>query len=306
MEDSNVPPTQAGAIYRLQADILVKETVNGWDKNGEKLPPQIFEGISWNSIKQRIFDLAVPRILGIATYVPNPRKWSVAPGPPTIEDFNKFITIRMGRNQFKPTSIEHAHQYLTDHSSKNFTIAILKWGDFVNTAADLNEFRTQCIAPSVQDRAGAAAESEQQAMVESLKAQWGDTYEAYDATWRMRAVKILKRPNFQHDALIRRPPPVNMIQLFHPVSNAAEVRIERIQISVKLARDVTVSCLKDLVKIKNSATALALHVESCIQMLEDKKEMIESFHREVDATTDNEDLQHVLDVVPNVEDLDHA
>jgi hypothetical protein len=97
-----------------------------------------------------------------------------------MSDFDKFLTMKMGRNHFRPSSNEHAQQYLTDHVARTFTISIFKWGNQINSAAELQEFNQQCVVAQVQDRAGAAAEKVQQQTVTALKAAWGSTYTGYE------------------------------------------------------------------------------------------------------------------------------
>ncbi|KAH9143434.1 hypothetical protein AeRB84_012564 [Aphanomyces euteiches] len=287
------PPPHANQLYRFRADVIVKETVYGRDHNGKRLQPQVFEGSSWEAIKERIFEFSRANIVSMANYTSDPREWSVSTDVPTVLDFESFITIKMGRNQFKPTSITQAHQYLVDYVERVFTVVIFKWGNKINSAADLQEFNRQCVAPQNQDRAGAAAEALHQQTVQELKTQWNGFYTAYESTWRMWAAHILKRPTHEDDVLVTRPPPVHMIHLFESAPNSAQTRNESLQRSLTLAQDVVDSCLEDINVLMKDAETLVLRAKSCFEMLQAKKSIIGSFTRELAPYNSHlEDAEH--------------
>ncbi|KAH9084064.1 hypothetical protein Ae201684P_020325 [Aphanomyces euteiches] len=252
------PPPHANQLYRFRADVIVKETVYGRDHN------------------ERIFEFSRANIVSMANYTSDPREWSVSTDVPTVLDFESFITIKMGRNQFKPTSITQAHQYLVDYVERVFTVVIFKWGNKINSAADLQEFNRQCVAPQNQDRAGAAAEALHQQTVQELKTQWNGFYTAYESTWRMWAAHILKRPTHEDDVLVTRPPPVHMIHLFESAPNSAQTRNESLQRSLTLAQDVVDSCLEDINVLMKDAETLLAPYNSHLEDAEHDEEQSES------------------------------
>ncbi|KAH9156593.1 hypothetical protein AeRB84_001503 [Aphanomyces euteiches] len=298
-------PVQVTQLYRMRVDILVKETVYSRDHNGKRLPPHIFEASSWESMKYSIFEHSRTHIVSMANYISDPREWSVSNEQPTVQDFDSFISIKMGRDQFKPINDTQAHNYLVDHVDRTFTVIIFKWGNRINSAADLQEFQRQCVAPQVQDRAGAAAEALHQQMVESLKTAWEGVYTAYEATWRMWASHILKRPTHEHEALISRHPPMQMIHLFESVPNGAQRRIEDLQRNLRAARDVVDACIEDVSVLMKDAENLSVRIKACFQMLTAKRDIIDSFSREVMPSDVDENFHRLLHTIPNVGDVEH-
>jgi hypothetical protein len=289
----------------MRADVVVKETVYGRDHNGKRLQPQVFEGGSWEALKGTIFAFARPHIKSLASHVSEPREWSVSAEQPRIGDFDTFLTIKLGRNHFKPSSCVHAQQYLSDHVNNTFTVAIFKWGNQINSAADLQEFNQQCVAPQMQDRAGAAAEALHQQTVQTLKAEWSPFYKAYETTWRMWASFILKKPTCELESLVIRHPPATMIHLFESVASGAQARNEHLQQRLMLAHDVVDACLEDLHVFHRECSSLALRIQSCITAMGTKKSMIDSFDRQVQPLHPGEGLADLLEAIPNINDTEH-
>ncbi|KAH9113526.1 hypothetical protein LEN26_008943 [Aphanomyces euteiches] len=133
------------------------------DHSGKRLAPHVFEAVSWEAMKAAIFEHCAPHIQNRASYVDDPRVWTVSENAPTNEDFENFITIKMGRNAFRPTSSALAHRYLSDHVNQRFIIVVFKWGNQIVNSNDLQQFHEQCVQVPVRDRSGAAAESLHQA-----------------------------------------------------------------------------------------------------------------------------------------------
>ncbi|KAG9402752.1 hypothetical protein AC1031_007357 [Aphanomyces cochlioides] len=188
LKSNEKQPANPAAATHL--DIVVKETVYGRDHNGKRLQPQVFEGDSWEEAQHCIFNFVRPHLSSLASHVSNPREWSVSTQEPTIADFDSYVSIKTGRNHFRPVSASNAQQYLADHVQQTFNVSVFKWGNNINSVADLQEFQLQCVSPQAQDRAGAAAEVLHQETVSALKSKWGDVYTAYEATWRMWAANI--------------------------------------------------------------------------------------------------------------------
>ncbi|KAH9111300.1 hypothetical protein LEN26_013505 [Aphanomyces euteiches] len=238
-------PQPTSAIFRLSAELFVKETVYARDHSGKRLPPHIFEAESWDAMKTQIFSHCLPHMMNKATYVGEPRVWSVSDESPSALEFETFVSIKLGRNIYKPTNTSQAHRYLQDHRNDTFTVAVFKWGNNINNASDLQQFQDQCIQPPTRDRAGAASESMHQSIVAQLKEKWGHVYNGFDATWRIWAAGILKQPLHTHSSAISLPPPANLLHLFERVPYGAEVRIEQAQQNFHLSTDIVNACLKD-------------------------------------------------------------
>ncbi|KAG9399401.1 hypothetical protein AC1031_011791 [Aphanomyces cochlioides] len=277
----SVSPVIDPTLFRLRADIHVKDTVCGRDSKGKRLPQQVFEGANWPSLKNSIFQHCLPHIQRKATPDGEPRVWVVNTETTTVEDFDSFVSIKMGRYFFKPASTAQAHRYIVEHQSSTFVIAIFKWGNQVNTASDYQQFQDQCIRPQEQDRAGAAAESMHNAMVQTLKEKWGSTYTSYESNWRMWASSILKTPSHQHESHVSNPPPLQMLHLFVPVPNIAQVRNENIQQSMAVALDVVDTCLEDFCSLKRFMVDVVSRIESDIIALRAKRRTIQGFLQEI-------------------------
>ncbi|KAG9398968.1 hypothetical protein AC1031_012344 [Aphanomyces cochlioides] len=286
---ASVSPVIDPTLFRLRADIHVKDTVCGRDSKGKRLPQQH----------------CLPHIHRKATPDGEPRVWVVNTETPSVEDFDSFVSIKMGRYFFKPASTAQAHRYIVEHQSSTFVIAIFKWGNQVNTASDYQQFQDQCIRPQEQDRAGAAAESMHNAMVQTLKEKWGSTYTSYESNWRMWASSILKTPSHQHESHVSNPPPLQMLHLFVPVPNSAQVRNENIQQSMAVALDVVDTCLEDFCSLKRFVVDVVSRIESDIIALRAKRRTIQGFLQEITPIAQRTDLVNLLHTIPNIEDEEH-
>ncbi|CAK4723370.1 unnamed protein product, partial [Aphanomyces euteiches] len=65
---------QVSSLYKMRAEILVKETVYGRDHNGKRLQPQVFEAESWEAMRLNVFQFALPNIASYASHVSDPRQ----------------------------------------------------------------------------------------------------------------------------------------------------------------------------------------------------------------------------------------
>ncbi|KAH9075068.1 hypothetical protein Ae201684P_003753 [Aphanomyces euteiches] len=275
------------------------------DHSGKRLAPHVFEAVSWEAMKAAIFEHCAPHIQNRASYVDDPRVWTVSENAPTNEDFENFITIKMGRNAFRPTSSALAHRYLSDHVNQRFIIVVFKWGNQIVNSNDLQQFHEQCVQVPVRDRSGAAAESLHQATVAQLKEKWSRTYRAYEATWRMWASTILKKPLHMHTHLISLPPPSNILQLFDRVGDGAEERLQQVQRNLILSNDVVESCLADLESYREATSDLLRRIEVGIERMKSKKRIIDAVLVDVHASITASSLS-AAHLIPNIEDIDHA
>ncbi|KAF0722206.1 hypothetical protein Ae201684_018588 [Aphanomyces euteiches] len=277
------------------------------DHSGKRLPPHIFEAASWEAMRAKMFDHCLSHMEKKATYVGEPRQWSVSEDEPSLNDFETFISIKMGRNPFKPTSNALAQKYLQDHLSRTFTVIVFKWGNHLNNAADLQQFQEQCIQVPLRDRAGAAAEAMHQLTVSKLKETWSHIFRAYEATWRLWAYAILKKPLHQHDGLIQQPPPSHMLHLFERVGQGGDERLEQLQQNLYLSGDVVQSCLNELVILKEAVCDVSRRLDNAIKTMDTKKRMIAGVLADIQPSTQAYDplLQSAIHLIPNTVDIDH-
>jgi hypothetical protein len=112
------PPAEE-ALFRLRTEILVKDTVCGRDSNAKRLPQHVFEGSSWNAIRDQMFNHCLPQIQFKASHAGEPRVWTDKATP---NDFGCFISMKMGRYIFKPSNTTQGNGYLADHQRDTFTI----------------------------------------------------------------------------------------------------------------------------------------------------------------------------------------
>ncbi|KAF0775211.1 hypothetical protein AaE_001089 [Aphanomyces astaci] len=213
--------------------------------------------------------------------------------------------MKMGRNFFRPTSTDHANRYFVDHVTRTFSIVAFKYGNRVCTSADLNEFNQQCVLPRDQDRAGAASEVSNQDMVRQLKQAWSGSFTATEATWRMWAATILRKPTHEHTVLVRDHPPTQMIHLFDSVSNGAQHRNANVQRSLVLARDVVQTAHEDLARICADAEGLVVRCKAGLVALEVKRRTIESSLDDVTRLEHSGGIPNILQDIPNTEDMEH-
>ncbi|KAG9399960.1 hypothetical protein AC1031_011426 [Aphanomyces cochlioides] len=275
----NTRSSPASALYKMRVDINVKETVCARDHSGKRLAPYVFEAATSSSMRTQIFDHCAPQMRSKASYVDDPRMWTVDDSPPTHDDFDSF----------KPTSDGHAQRYLMEHQNQTFTIIVFKWGNLIKNANDLQQFQVQCIQVPIRDREGAVAESMHQTM----------------ATWRMWAAGILKKSLHLHSSLAAMPPPSNMLRLFERVATAADELIPQVQQNLHLSSDTVDSCLEDLVVLKDATKELVRRVETMIESMKSKKRIIEAISCDVRRNSD-ENIADAIHSIPNAKDTDHA
>ncbi|RQM29963.1 hypothetical protein B5M09_012409 [Aphanomyces astaci] len=302
---SSPQPTRAG-VYTLRADLFVKESVYARDNSGKRLHPQVFEGAQWSNIRASIFDFCSSHMSPKATYVNDPRTWSVSDSPPTLDDFESYISIKLARYHFKPTSNEQAHAYLASHVNSTFTILVFKWGNQVNTAADLQELNEQCVAPPSRDRAGAAAETLHQETVALLKDKWATIYSAYEATWRMWAASILKKPFHQHAISIDLPPPSNMLHLFSSVPNGPQRQMANLEQNATMSLDVVDSCVEELQAVLRYTEDASERVKRSIEFMNGKRRVIQGFMHQMQQAAQHAEVVAAIAAIPNAQDVDHS
>ncbi|RHY71035.1 hypothetical protein DYB34_013114 [Aphanomyces astaci] len=63
-------------LYKMIAELFVKDTVCARDHSGKRLTPTTFEGTNWGAIKTQIFDQCRPHMENKASYANAPREWS--------------------------------------------------------------------------------------------------------------------------------------------------------------------------------------------------------------------------------------
>ncbi|RHZ04402.1 hypothetical protein DYB37_008730 [Aphanomyces astaci] len=258
----------------MTAELFVKDTVCARDHSGKRLTPTTFEGTNWGAIKTQIFDQCRPHMENKASYANAPREWSVSLDPLTYDDFDCFVSIKMGRTPFKPTSSALAQRYLVDHVNETFTVLVYKWGNNINNASDFQQFQEQCVQVPERDKSGAAAESVHQAMVVQLKKKWGSVYRASEAAWRIWAAGILKKPLYLHAANVGMAPPSNVLPSLQRVLRVADKRLA--QHNMHLPLTIVNSCLEDLDGLKGAAQEIVRRLDASMCNLKAQKRMLEA------------------------------
>ncbi|RLO09971.1 hypothetical protein DYB28_008186 [Aphanomyces astaci] len=236
----------------MTAELFVKDTVCARDHSGKRLTPTTFEGTNWGAIKTQIFDQCRPHMENKASYANAPREWSVSLDPLTYDDFDCFVSIKMGRTPFKPTSSALAQRYLVDHVNETFTVLVYKWGNNINNAT----------------------ESVHQAMVVQLKKKWGSVYRASEAAWRIWAAGILKKPLYLHAANVGMAPPSNVLSSLQRVPRVADKCLA--QHNMHLPLTIVNSCLEDLDGLKGAAQEIVRRLDASMNNLKAQKRMLEA------------------------------
>ncbi|ETV79027.1 hypothetical protein H257_07800, partial [Aphanomyces astaci] len=83
--NSTSTPPNNGMLYKMTAELFVKDTVCARDHSGKRLTPTTFEGTNWGAIKTQIFDQCRPHMENKASYangqchlIPLPMTTSIA------------------------------------------------------------------------------------------------------------------------------------------------------------------------------------------------------------------------------------
>ncbi|KAG9408412.1 hypothetical protein AC1031_021650 [Aphanomyces cochlioides] len=241
-----------------------------------------------------------------ASYVNDPRQWSIGETPPTLLNFDAYITIKLARYHFKPPSDDQAQAYLVSHLNATFTILVFKWGNHLNIATNLQELNEQCILPPNRDRVGAATETLHPETVALLKQRWDTTYQAYDATWRMWAASILKKPFHQHAISIALLPPLNMLHLFQSVPNGPQQRTANLEQNLTMALDVVDSCKEELENVLRYTEDASMRVKKAHESMEIKCRMIKSFMAQMQQADEHAEVMNMIRSIPKADDVDHS
>ncbi|CAK4086341.1 unnamed protein product [Aphanomyces euteiches] len=307
-EDIQTAPTTHASFstFRMVAQVILQETESGRDNKGHAFAPQVFEGASLSMIKERIWDFILMHLQPLATYTGLPKVWSVSSTPPTISDIDKYIVFKFNKQII--TDEEKLKKRVVKNKNETFTVITYKWGCSIKSSTDLLEFKTACIDPVSVDRAGADDEN-QQVLVQQLKDQWGDRYQAHEPVWRMWASMIYsKRAQFNVPQEIKRPPPRDLLLLFTPTATRLQGHVNNLEETANMGIDVVRSCLEEHQELrlflKTTMESLEAHMDAMKEVLDTKLRCFESFARSAPCRHDPSSA--LLNVIPNVPDIDHA
>ncbi|KAG9411832.1 hypothetical protein AC1031_017458 [Aphanomyces cochlioides] len=147
-------------------------------------------------------------------------------------------------------------------------------------------------------------------MRDRLKEKWGNLLTGQEIPWMLWAGYIVQKLTHEHDELIAKPPPSNIVRFFQPQSTSAQEHILRVQRSVTLAADVVDGLLLNLAALRASHKAhtnlFKAELDQMEAMLTSKKSIIDAFDRDVAINPDDAKVLSALAAIPNQEDLDHA
>ncbi|CAK4907133.1 unnamed protein product [Aphanomyces euteiches] len=302
-EDSTCGATN----YRMIAQVILKETESGRDNKGNVFGPQVFEGSSFSSIKEKLWTFTLEYLQPLAHYTGLPKVWSIQTAPPTMCDFDKYVSFK--HNKQIISTDDKLKKRLQKNPNETITVLTYKWGVNIRSTSDLIEFKKTCIEPVSVDRAGAADEEQQQEIVEQLRHYWADHYDAFDATWRMWASLIhAKRAQYNVSREVQRPPPAQLIHLFTATTSGIHSRLDELDRNIKMAMDTVDSCIEDYKAIeaywKTCVDSMEIRLDAFKKSLETKKKCLESFARDLPCRRDTETAQFTT--IPNIPDNDHA
>ncbi|KAG9407610.1 hypothetical protein AC1031_002327 [Aphanomyces cochlioides] len=154
------------ALIRIQVDDTVNQRVN----TAKFLGKHTIEADSWDEVKDKLWEMSRRHLQPLATFSGEPPTWSLAESDPTIDMFHNYISMRLqSSRQINPWQSSNDRKYVNKHREETYLVTVLKYGNAITKAPELEEFQSQCLEPSAVDRAGAAAEALIQSLIAALK-----------------------------------------------------------------------------------------------------------------------------------------
>ncbi|KAG9407803.1 hypothetical protein AC1031_021043 [Aphanomyces cochlioides] len=301
-------------LFRFIVDCRLKNTTGQRLDSANKLGLFLIAQNGWSSIKLRMWEICLPSLQPLAIYGGEVPCWSLSTEPPTIEQFDKYIALRIetsggARNLPLWQTDRDAHIALSKLREKTITMSVYKWGNELATGPQFAAFSKACIEPANVDRSGAASESEQQDIISQLKAKWHNL-SAPEMAWRIWANDICQLPNGQRERVMLKGPPQNIITLFRSTSTSAHQRILRLKRNCHLALDLVNGTMDQLTALRadilQQRAVMDSRLDAFETMFRSKREIIEGYAEDLDPSPDDIAVLRVLGAIPSQEDNDHT
>jgi hypothetical protein len=168
-------------------------------------------------------------------------------GFPSYEKFLKLYDSNAKRYlQWNNIDSNKLQSFMT----KELKIHLFVYSTNVTSKAEFDIAKRTLIDPALPDRAGAAANSEMDIMVQTLKSKHSDVFEAAHTIWGLWATDILRKPRHTHSFLVENGPPSSLIRLFRLRSTPAETVLQNLQHVNLIGLDMVRTLLLDISPIK--------------------------------------------------------
>ncbi|KAG9411285.1 hypothetical protein AC1031_016925 [Aphanomyces cochlioides] len=295
------------SLFQFTADCRLKKTTGQRLDSGDKLGLHLITSNDWDSIKRRLWEICLPSLQPLAMYSGDPPAWNLSTALPTIEEFNKYIALRIetsgGARNLPVWQTNHdAHKALAKLRGKTITISAYKWGNEISTGAQFLAFSKACIEPSNADRAGAASEAEQQQVLSQLRSEWS-SLTAPEMAWRIWANEICLLPEGQRARAISKGPMSSIISMFSSTSSSAQEHISRLKRNCRLALDLVNGAIYQFdvlrVDLIRQREIFDSRLDGFEATLRSKKEIILSYADDLDPRPDDMAVLQVLGAIPS-------
>ncbi|KAG1710216.1 hypothetical protein DVH05_017220 [Phytophthora capsici] len=191
------------------------------------------------------------------------------------------------------------------HASRRETVLLLvfEYGIAITTNQVLATFKSECINPSLTDRAGATAEYCLHEVVENLQERWESVFDAPNVVWRMWANRItsnLDRSTWE--AAINRDPPADILTMLRASESRLAEHLTNVSRSSSLALNCVTATLEDYRILQQEWESFGRRLRALENVLNTRKSVIEGFMLDV---LPNRDVPDPLDEMENIPDFDH-
>ncbi|KAH9152822.1 hypothetical protein AeRB84_004816 [Aphanomyces euteiches] len=262
-------------------------------------------GDDWSAFKTQIWSIIQSHVQKRAILQEADQTWTVCDADPSVDMFDKYISLRYKTRILTPCDENEAHRFLVKYRGETLTLSVYKWGNEICTSEQQSEFIKQCIEPLETDRAGAGSEASLRVVMDRLKAKWGEILHGQSISWRLWANAILRQPRHKHDSEIAKPVPSNLVRYFRPLSASGQQHLQRLQRNASLARDVVRSLIADVESFQADHELMRIKLVATHTMLLGKQEVIEGFIQEMSPQPTDMEALMALSLVPNQDDVDH-
>ncbi|KAG9403012.1 hypothetical protein AC1031_006551 [Aphanomyces cochlioides] len=218
--------------------------------------------------------------------------------------FHNYISMRLqSSRQINPWQSSNDRKYVNKHREDTW---LLKYGNAITKAPELEEFLSQCLEPSAVDRAGAAAEALIQSLIAALKDEWGGHLVAHEIQWRLWASWLVQQKKNSAPMFVKDGPPSQLVREFQPTSSAAEARLLRVQKGVKMAMKVIDAVEASVMSIQRKFSVVETELASLRDVLDKHREIVRAMGDDIAINPDDARVVIALSGIPNQEDIDHA
>lgn len=174
------------------------------------------------------------------------------------------------------------------------------------------------LLPETCDRANASSTSVLLEMTQRLKSIHSETYYSADINWMLWADYILSKPAHEHETLINRGPPSELIHLFASIRSNPEQHLMNIRQNLSIGKEINVDSMTTVQELTRTYEELKKVHERSGELISHFGSLLEASHERLNARVGLIDAfqtavepveypfgRQILQNVENVPDLDH-